>query len=417
MAPKDLKAAYRSIHQDFFPKNMEISFYDDNSRQTLFYEKVSWTIEGEEKGLRYGENPGQDAALYKMVNGNLCLGDVACIGPGQELVSGVELIKSGKHPGKTNLTDADAALNILRYLMDTPAVVIVKHNNPCGVAISDKLATAYHKALMADRVAAFGGAVAVNRPLDLETAKLIVETYCEVVVAPEFEEGVMDILNSKKNLRVFLIRNASRLASYANYRSLEMKSLIDGGVITQWSFVPQAQQTGDFLPAETEYKGQLYKVERQPTEQELADMLFGWKVEAGVTSNSVLYVKDGVTVGIGTGEQDRVGVAEIARDKAYRKLADKLCWEKYQTPYNLMGDGDQKSAIDQEVASLRGGLPGSVMISDAFFPFRDGIDVGLKEGVKAVLQPGGSLRDYEVIQACNEFGATMMFTGQRSFRH
>jgi phosphoribosylaminoimidazolecarboxamide formyltransferase/IMP cyclohydrolase len=100
MAPKDLKAAYRSIHQDFFPKNMEISFYDDNSRQTLFYEKVSWTIEGEEKGLRYGENPGQDAALYKMINGNLCLGDVACIGPGQELVSGVELIKSGKHPGK-----------------------------------------------------------------------------------------------------------------------------------------------------------------------------------------------------------------------------------------------------------------------------------------------------------------------------
>jgi phosphoribosylaminoimidazolecarboxamide formyltransferase/IMP cyclohydrolase len=137
MAPKDLKAAYRSIHQDFFPKNMEISFYDDNSRQTLFYEKVSWTIEGEEKGLRYGENPGQDAALYKMVNGNLCLGDVACIGPGHELVSGVELIKSGKHPGKTNLTDADAALNILRYLMETPAVVIVKHNNPCGVAISD----------------------------------------------------------------------------------------------------------------------------------------------------------------------------------------------------------------------------------------------------------------------------------------
>jgi phosphoribosylaminoimidazolecarboxamide formyltransferase/IMP cyclohydrolase len=417
MAPKDLKAAYRSIHQDFFPKNMEISFFDDNSRQTLIYEKVSWTIEGEEKGLRYGENPGQDAALYKMVNGNLCLGDVACIGPGNELVSGVELIKSGKHPGKTNLTDADAALNILRYLDDGPAVVIVKHNNPCGVAVSNSLPSAYHKALMADRVAAFGGAVAVNRPLDLETAKLIVETYCEVVVAPEFEEGVMEVLNAKKNLRVFLIRKMDRLASYANYRTLEMKSLIDGGVITQWSFVPKAQQTTDFLPAETEHKGKTYKVNRQPSQQELNDMLFGWKVEAGVTSNSVLYVKDGVTVGIGTGEQDRVGVAEIARDKAYRKLADRICWEKYQSPYNLMEDKDKKNAIDQEVASLAGGLPGSVMISDAFFPFRDGIDVGLKEGVKAVLQPGGSMRDYEVIEACNEFGATMMFTGQRSFRH
>jgi phosphoribosylaminoimidazolecarboxamide formyltransferase/IMP cyclohydrolase len=241
--------------------------------------------------------------------------------------------------------------------MDTPAVVIVKHNNPCGVAISDKLATAYHKALMADRVAAFGGAVAVNRPLDLETAKLIVETYCEVVVAPEFEEGVMDILNSKKNLRVFLIRNASRLASYANYRSLEMKSLIDGGVITQWSFVPQAQQTGDFLPAETEYKGQLYKVERQPTEQELADMLFGWKVEAGVTSNSVLYVKDGVTVGIGTGEQDRVGVAEIARDKAYRKLADKLCWGKIPDPIQFDGGWGPKIRHRSRSRQLAWGPP------------------------------------------------------------
>ena len=140
-------------------------------------------------------------------------------------------------------------------------------------------------------------------------------------------------------------------------------------------------------------------------------------VEAGVTSNSVLYVKDEVTVGIGTGEQDRVGVAKIARDKAYTKLADRICWERYGTPMNLMTDEEKIREIQAEVAEKKGGLLGAAMISDGFFPFRDGVEVGLKEGVTAVLQPGGSINDHESIQACNEYGATMMFTGQRSFKH
>ena len=131
----------------------------------------------------------------------------------------------------------------------------------------------------------------------------------------------------------------------------------------------------------------------------------------------MLYVKNGVTVGIGTGEQDRVGVAEIARDKAYRKLADRLAWERYQTPFNSLTESAKKLDLEQEVKELRGGIPGSVMVSDAFFPFRDGVDVGLREGVRAVVQPGGSIRDWEVIEACNEAEATMVFTGQRSFRH
>ena len=155
---------------------------------------------------------------------------------------------------------------------------------------------------------------------------------------------------------------------------------------------------------------------RQPTDREFDDLMFGWLVECGVTSNSVLYVKDGVTVGIGTGEQDRVGVAEIARDKAYRKLADRLCWERSRTPYNL-ADAGVRAAIDEEVKALKGGLPGCCMVSDAFFPFRDGLDVGLREGITAVIQPGGSERDFESIQACNEAGAAMVFTGQRCFRH
>jgi phosphoribosylaminoimidazolecarboxamide formyltransferase / IMP cyclohydrolase len=146
-------------------------------------------------------------------------------------------------------------------------------------------------------------------------------------------------------------------------------------------------------------------------------MVFGWIVESGVTSNSVLYVKDGTTVGIGTGEQDRVGVAEIARFKAYRNLADRLCWAEYKIPWTQLSDENKRKEIQQEVKKLSGGLRGSVMISDAFFPFRDGVDIGLEEGVSAVVQPGGSLRDYEIIEACNERGATMVFTGQRSFRH
>ncbi len=156
---------------------------------------------------------------------------------------------------------------------------------------------------------------------------------------------------------------------------------------------------------------------RSPSEAEAKDLLFGWLVESGITSNSVIYVKDGVTVGIGTGEQDRVGVAEIARDKAYRKLADRICWQRHGNPYSGLGEGEEKKAIDGEVKEQRGGLDGACMVSDAFFPFRDGVDVGIREGITAVVQPGGSERDFEVIEACNEADVAMVFTGQRSFRH
>ena len=417
MAAQDLKAAYKTIMEDHFPPCMEISFVEDDRRQTLFYEKASWVIEGVRTGLRYGENPGQEAALYKLINGNLRLGAVECIQPGHHLASDVELLQSGKHPGKTNITDVDNALNIMRYLMDSPCAIIVKHNNPCGVAKATSLAEAYQRANMADRVAAFGGAIALNRTVDRDTAELILQNYAEVVAAPDFAEGVMDMFATKKNLRVMRIADIDKLTSYATQRVVDFKALMDGGMIVQWSFIPEARNTADFLPAKTVYKGQEYAVERQPTAQEADDLLFGWLIEAGVTSNSVLYVKDGVTVGIGTGEQDRVGVAEIARDKAYRKMADRLAWERHQTPYNLLDDTANRQAIDEEVAAERGGLPGSCMISDAFFPFRDGVEVGLREGVSAVLQPGGSLRDFEVIEACNEAGAAMVFTGQRSFKH
>ena len=413
----DLKQAYRTIVKDNFPDRMEISFQFEERRQTLHYEKVTWNVEGEIRGLRYGENPGQEAALYKLMNGNLNLGEVQTIVPGRYLVSDAELLQFGKHPGKTNLTDADNALNILRFLMDKPAVSIMKHNNPCGVAMADSLEEAYLKADMADRVAAFGGCIACNRPVDAATAQAISERYAEVVVAPDFEEKAVEILAKRKNLRIMKIANMQRLADFAVERVVDFKSLMDGAVILQTSFLPLARTVDDLLPAQADYKGQTYRVKREPTDKEKADMLFGWLVEAGVTSNSVLYVKDLCTVGIGTGEQDRVGVAEIARDKAYRKLADRICFERYGKPYNDFEDGEKKREIDENVREQRGGLPGCTMVSDAFFPFRDGIDVGLREGVRSVVQPGGSQNDHQSIEACNEVDAAMRFTGQRSFKH
>lgn len=414
---EDLKKMYRTIMDDHFPPKMEISFVDQDKRQTLFYEKVSWIIDDVRKGLRYGENPGQEAALYKLVNGNLVLGNTATIQPGQYLASDLELLQSGKHPGKTNLTDADNSLNILRYFVDKPTVVIVKHNNPCGVARAGTLEEAYIKANMADRVAAFGGCIALNRAVDRTTAQAIANQYAEVVVAPDFEEGVMGVFEKKKNLRVIRIGNIERLQNFVGQRYVEFKSLIDGGQIVQWSFVPITRTPADLKIAECQYKGKTYRVNRKPTDQEYDNLLFGWLVESGITSNSVIYVKDQVTVGIGTGEQDRVGVAEIARDKAYRKLADRYCFENHGISYNDLKDGDKKAEIDQKVEAEKGGLIGASMVSDAFFPFRDGIDVGLREGITSVIQPGGSENDYQSIEACNKIGATMVYTGQRSFKH
>ena len=428
MQPKDLKAAYRTIMDDHFPPSMEISFIDGDKRQTLAYEKVSWVIDGEQKGLRYGENPGQEAAVYKLINGNIALGEAVFLDPGtgHVLASEPELLQSGKHPGKTNITDADNSLNILRYLTDTPCAVIVKHNNPCGVAKGATLAEAYYRANKADRLAAFGGCIALNREVDVETARLICENYAEVVVAPEFAPGVMELFAAKKNLRVMRIGNMSHLTDFVAKRVVDFKSLIDGGIVAQWSFVPEARTPEQLVPAECFRKkdGTTHRIKRLPTAKEYEDLVFGWLVEAGVTSNSVLYVKDGVTVGIGTGEQDRVGVAEIARDKAYRKLADWIAWEKWQTPYNelLLKFGEEDGArkqreADEESAAQKGGLIGSAMISDAFFPFRDGAEVGVREGVSAIIQPGGAIRDWDVIDYCNEKDVAMVFTGQRSFRH
>jgi len=413
----DLKKMYRTVMEDHFPEKMELAFGEGKERKALHYEKVAWVLDGQRTGLRYGENPGQEAAQYKLVDGNLTLGDVTTIAPGRYLCSDLELLQSGKHPGKINITDADNALNILRYLGDRPACAIMKHNNPSGVALGKTLVEAYARANLADRVAAFGGAIALNKPCDKPTAEAIAEAYAEVVLAPEFEQGSFEVLAARKNLRYMRIRNMQKLLEFAPERFLDFKSLIDGGIIVQLSFHLEARTKADLKPAEATHKGKTYKIKRLPTDREAEDLLFGWMVEAGVTSNSVLFVKDLCTVGIGTGEQDRVGVAEIARDKAYRKLADRLCWEKLHTPYNELEDEKQKREFDAAAAARHGGIQGAVMVSDAFFPFRDGTMVGIREGVTAIVQPGGSQNDHDVIEACNEHDVAMVFTGQRSFKH
>jgi phosphoribosylaminoimidazolecarboxamide formyltransferase/IMP cyclohydrolase len=403
---------YTTILGDQFPIEMKISFGD----QTLVYRKRTWAIPQDdgtvdERGIRYGENPDQEAALYELVNGNLVLGDCKFIEPGNGLVSAIpveDMLQVGKHPGKINLTDVDNGLNIIKYLMDRPAAVILKHNNPCGAAYGSSLANAYDKANRADRIAAFGGALILNRTCDNDTANMIKDNYLEVVCAPDFEEGSIDILASRKNLRIIRMASINRLTDFEKFRFVDFKSLIDGGIIVQQSAVNSIRSRADLTPAVSTYQGQEYRVEREPT-------------------NSVLYIKDGCTVGIGTGEQDRVGVAEIAVHKAYIKYADIICFDTHGIPYADLAlevnqgkrDKADQDAIDAKTMADKAGLPGSVMISDAFFPFRDGADVGIEQGVSAILQAGGSMNDYQTIQACNEANpqVTMMFTGQRSFKH
>ena len=427
---EDLKKMYRTVMEDHFPESLRISFGD----QELLYRKRSWKFPDEksgeliEKGLRYGENPGQEAALYELLGGHLTLGGCRFIDPHNGLVSAIkeeDMLQEGKHPGKINLTDLDNGLNILKYLMEKPAAVILKHNNPCGAAYGKTLTDAYFRANRADRIAAFGGCLVLNRTVDKETASLISENYLEVVAAPDFEEGTLALLKRRSNLRIIQVARIDRLTDYVTARFVDFKSLIDGGLIVQQSPLNKVQGAKDLAQAETTYGGKRYRINRQPSVQEMQDLLFGWFVEQGVTSNSVLYIKDECTVGIGTGEQDRVGVAEIAVYKAYQKHADALCFDRHGMPYKELelaiekGERplEQKETIDSDTREARGGLIGAAMVSDAFFPFRDGVDVGIRQGITAVVQPGGSMRDWEIIEACNEAKVTMVFTGQRAFKH
>ncbi len=423
----NLKNMYKQVVKDAFPDTMTITLGEEN----LVYKKRTWILDNEEKGLRYGENPDQPAALYEMVQGSISCGGLEWRGPKQGIVSAMtedHMLQAGKHPGKTNITDVDNGANILQYLAQYPAAIILKHNNPCGAAWhKESIGKALEKAFWCDRIAAFGGAVVVNRSLDMTSAELIAANYFEVVAAPAFESGTLEVLKSRKNLRILQLPALANLEKFTESSFLDIKSLADGGIILQKSFVNKVLTTCDFEAASTTTKDGLTVSARKPTPQELEDLYFAWAVEAGVTSNSVIFAKNGATVAIGTGEQDRVGCVELAIHKAYTKYADTLCFnEMNMTLYELKtkaeDDNEAKAAledIEKRTMQACGGLKGSVLVSDGFFPFRDGVDVALAQGVTAIAQPGGSMRDYEVIMACNEHEPQvgMVFTAQRSFKH
>jgi phosphoribosylaminoimidazolecarboxamide formyltransferase/IMP cyclohydrolase len=425
-----IKDMYKKVVQDKFPDTIKI----DMGGQVLEYRKRVWSIyDADEKadverGIRYGENPDQPAALYELVRGNIVLGDVRFFDFDSGLVSKLtekDQLQVGKHPGKINLTDVDNALNIIRFLDKKPACSIMKHNNPCGAAYGSSSAEAFEKAFWCDRIAAFGGAVVFSKTLDAETAKAMAPFYFEVVCAPDYEGAALDMLKKWKNLRILQIKEIERLQAYKTKRIIDFKSLMDGGLIIQESQPAKIKGKEDLKPAQTTYKGQEYKIKRAPSEKELADMLFGWYVESGVSSNSALFVKNEATVAIGTGEQDRVGVVEIATFKAYTKFMDGQVFKKFGVPYAVFKLEAERGArkledlkeIEEYTKKQKGGLLGSIVVSDGFFPFRDGVDAAIKEGATGVIQPGGSERDFEVIEACNEANVTMVFTGQRLFKH
>jgi phosphoribosylaminoimidazolecarboxamide formyltransferase/IMP cyclohydrolase len=417
---------YKTIVQDDFPENITLGFGESR----IVYRRRSWEIDGERRGLRYGENPDQPAALYEVAEGAPSIGGVRCKGPGHGLVSALNeenMLQAGKHPGKINLTDVDNGISILQYLHARPAALIIKHNNPCGAAWTDAgIAEALFRAQRADRIAAFGGTVVVNRPLDVDAATLINAAYFEVVAAPDFAPGAAAVLKQRKNLRILRIPGLAELESFSRVPVLDIKSLSDGGLVLQRGFSNSIRTVDDFLPARAEKDGKVVEA-RMPTPAEAEDLLFAWAVESGVTSNSVIFAKDGATVGIGTGEQDRVGCVELTIHKAYTKYMDMLVFtECGKSLYEVRKDAavNARSAAllaraEAAAAAAKGGLSGSVLVSDGFFPFRDGVDTALEQGVTAVAQPGGSLRDAEVIAAVNEVSppVAMVFTGRRSFRH
>ena len=272
-------------------------------------------------------------------------------------------IHQGKRLSYNNLMDADAALSCLREFSE-PTCVVVKHGNPCGVASGDDITNVYRKAFEADSKSAFGGIIALNRTCNNSIAEMINKVFVEIVIAPNYDKTALEILSNKKNLRVLEIGSISPKTPKVEYR------YIDGGLLVQESDVSTI--TEDELNTVTEKK---------PSTSELADMLFAWKVLKHVKSNAIIAVKDKTTLGIGAGQVSRVDAVEIALKKSGDKLVD------------------------------------SVLASDAFFPFRDSIDLIAGTGVKTIIQPGGSIRDKEVIQACNEHGIAMIFTGIRCFKH
>jgi len=371
MADKDLKQMYRTRTEGDFPDAVEVI-----GRK---YVKV--------EDLRYGTNPHQPAAFYRPAEGdNVVLG-------------AYKMLKTGKSGlSQTNLEDMQHAIGILKYLK-VPACAVMKHCNPSGVAMQvdgAPLAEVYARARDADAQAAFGSVAAFNTEVDAATAEEIMQSIVEGVVAPSYAPEALDALNDfdrfkrNKQIRVLQVPDFSTLPKFVEDGTdvLEIKVFDDGSLVLVKPYLSRVKSVDDLTPAYNEHttKGRI-EIKRKPAPRELEDLLFAWYVNIHVRSNGCVIVKNGQTICVGTGQQDRVGAVLQALDKAK---------EKYKGVETL---------------------DGAALSSDGFFPFRDSVDAAIKAGVTAFVQPGGSVNDYESIEACNEADATMVFALERCFSH
>ena len=371
MSEQDLKKMYRTRTEGDFPESFEV--------MGRAYAKV--------EDLRYGTNPHQPAAFYRPADG-------------QNLVLGAyKMLKTGKGGlSQTNLEDMHHAVGILKF-MSRPACAVMKHCNPSGVAIEvggQPLAEVYQKARDADAQAAFGSVVAFNREVDADTAAEIMQTIVEGVAAPGFTpealEAFHDVDRFKRNrdIRIIQLPDLALLPKFVGDASAawEMKVFDDGSIVLAQPYLSRVKSVADLTPAYNEHskKGRI-DIARQATSRELDDLLFAWYVNIHVRSNGVVIAKNGQTLAVGTGEQDRVGAVQQAVIKAKSKYK-----------------GEET-------------LEGAVMASDGFFPFRDAVDTATGEGISAIVQPGGSVNDFDAIQACNDVQAAMVFTMERCFSH
>jgi len=376
-----LKRAYRSPVEGDFPEELTLHL-----RRT--------------HALRYGENPMQFGAIY--TNG----GDLAEF-------TNLRLVKSGKGGvSATNFMDVVHAMKILAYF-PRESVAVMKHLIPSGFATQTgekTLDQLYVDARDTDARSAFGSVVVFNTPVDKATAEALSSTYVEGVAAPSYQTGVVEILEQKKNLRLMQFSNLAALVAGLDgdlAELVEARSLPSGNVLVQLPYASSILGSDNLVfNARASYEGEEHMVERDPTEREVQDMLTAWYVNFGVRSNGIVLVKDGVTLAVGSGQQERVGAVEQAIVKAYQKAMDR----------EHVGYDPLEGAIDRDLLSVNP-LDGAVASSDGFFPFRDSVDALGMVGVKGIIQPGGSVRDAEVIAAVNEYDMAMAVTRERCFGH
>src|SRR6266581_6286601 len=360
MSGQEIRRIYRTARDENLPLSLKLTI----GNKVFEYSKVQWRVEGRMRGLRYGTNPHQKAALYRPKQSKGGIGKV-------------DWVKWGKDgPSATNIEDGSHGLRIVSYFRE-PTVAVMKHLNPSGVSVSrgqESLSQVYARARDADNRAAFGSVVVFNSPVDRETAEEIMKTFVEVVYAPGYGSEALGVFESKRDIRVGEVPAVSKGDTAL---PPDVVVLDDGSLIVEDTYRTSILSVDDMkrLPVPTKKK---------PSDQEYLDLLYAWWIACEVRSNAVVFWKNGTSLAIGTGQQDRIGAIENSIYKAHK---------------------------------LGHSLDGSAMASDGFLPKLDNVEALAKENVSAIVQPGGSVEDQAIIKACNEHGITMVLTGERSFRH